>query len=231
MNKINLKFFEHKCSRAFKLGSIVTYKWIRKQFVNDVLESPKLILRKMKAIVSKRYNIIMSVGQCRNAKKLELSEVEGSLKEHNAKLWDYAAEIRRTNPGVVDGWLGGCRKVIGVDGCFLKGVYRGELLSAVGRDANNNIYPLAWAVVNVENKRTWKWFLDNLMEDHIGGGSGHGITILSNGHKGLFEVVKERLPDVEHRLCARHILANLHKKFKGEQYFKPFWRANNCTKV
>ncbi|CAI9287868.1 unnamed protein product [Lactuca saligna] len=198
---------EHKCSRAFKLGSIVTYKWIGKQFVNDVLESPKLCLRKMKALVSKIYNINVSVGQCRNAKELALSEVEGSLKEHYAKLWDHAAAIRRANPGshvevflepqhdsnmvfyrfyvsfkgVVDGWLHRCRKVIGVDGCFLKGVCRGELLSAVGRDANNNIYPLAWPVVNVENKRTWKWFLENLMEDI--GGNGHGITILSDGHK------------------------------------------------
>ncbi|CAI9283373.1 unnamed protein product [Lactuca saligna] len=81
-----------------------------------------------------------------NAKKLALSEVEGSLKEHYAKLWDYAPEIRRANPGVVDGWLDGCRKS------------------------------------NFENKRTWKWFLDNLMEE-IGGGNGHDITILSYGHK------------------------------------------------
>nr|KAJ0213335.1 hypothetical protein LSAT_V11C400182760 [Lactuca sativa] len=241
-----------QCSRACKLGSIVTYKWIGKQFVNDVLESPKLSLRKMKALVSKRYNINVSVGHCRNAKKLALSEVEGSLKEHYAKLWDYAAEIRRANPGshvevflepqtdnnvvfdrfyvsfkgVVDGWLDGCRKVIGVDGCFLKGVCRGELLSTVGRDANNNIYPLAWAIVNVENKRTWKWFLDNLMED-IGGGewSWHYNPLRWP------QAVKERLPDVEHRLCARHILANFHKKFKGEQYFKPFWRAVNATTV
>nr|KAJ0187898.1 hypothetical protein LSAT_V11C900482980 [Lactuca sativa] len=134
-------------------------------------------------------------------KKLALSEVEGSLKEHYAKLWDYAAEIRRANPGshakvfldpqldnnvvfdrfyvsfkgVVDGWLDGCRKVIGVNGCFLKGVCRGELLSAV--------------------------------------------------------VVKERIPDVVHRLCARHILANFHKKVKGEQHIKPFWRVVNTTTV
>ncbi|CAI9260746.1 unnamed protein product [Lactuca saligna] len=151
-------------------------------------------------------------------KKLALSEVDGSLKEYYAKLWDYAAEIRRANPGshvevflepqpdntvlfdrfyvsfkgVVDGWLDGCRKVIRVDGFFLKGVCRGELLSTVGRDANNNIYPLAWVVVNVENKRTWKWFLDNLMED-IGGWNGHGITILSDGHK-AYEYLIDRDP-------------------------------------
>ena len=41
-----------------------------------------------------------------------------------------------------------------VDGCFLKGPMKGELLSAVGRDANNQIYPIAWAVVEYKNKNS-----------------------------------------------------------------------------
>nr|KAJ0196948.1 hypothetical protein LSAT_V11C700363610 [Lactuca sativa] len=226
--QIKSLIIEHKCSRAFKLGSIVIYKWIGKQFVNDVLESPKLSLRKMKSLVSKRYNINVSVRQCRNTKKLALS------KNIMPNCGIMPSEIRWANPGshvevllepqpdnivvfdrfyvsfkgVVDGWLNGCRKVAGVDGCFLKGVRRGDLLSAVGIDAHNNIYPLAWAVVNVENKRTWKWFLDNLMED-IGGGGGMVMTLQ---YSQMPQVVKERLLDVEHRLCARHILANFHKK-------------------
>ena len=38
---------------------------------------------------------------------------------------------------VKDGWIDGCRRVNGVDGCFLKDICRGELLTFVGRDANN----------------------------------------------------------------------------------------------
>ena len=45
-----------------------------------------------------------------------------------------------------------CRPQIGVDGCFLKSRMRGQLLVALGRDADNAIYPIAWAVVQVENK-------------------------------------------------------------------------------
>ncbi|KAL4570881.1 hypothetical protein LXL04_026545 [Taraxacum kok-saghyz] len=229
---------DHNCSRAFKLGSVVTYKWIGKQLLNDILEKPKLSIRKMKAMVSKKYNINVSFGLCRNAKKYALTLIEGNLVEHYAKLWDYGSEIRRSNPGahveisvqptadgnnvvfekmyvsfkgVVDGWLSGCRKVIGLDGCFLKCICRGQLLSAIGRDGNNQIYPIAWATVNVESKVTWKWFIDKLMED-IEGGTGHGITLLSDGHKGILESVKERVPDAEHRLCTRHILANFVKK-------------------
>jgi len=49
-----------------------------------------------------------------------------------------------------------CRPITGLDGCFLKGKYGGELLSVVGRDANDQLLPLAYAVAEVENK---KWFL------------------------------------------------------------------------
>ena len=36
---------------------------------------------------------------------------------------------------------------------------------AVGRDANDQYYPLAFGVVEVENKESWGWFLTLLLED------------------------------------------------------------------
>ncbi|XP_052621668.1 uncharacterized protein LOC111893335 [Lactuca sativa] len=241
---------EHNCSRVFKFGSIVTYKWLGKQFMSEIIEKPKMSVRKMKAKVSTTFNINVSEGQCRNAKKFALQEIEGSLIEHYGRLWSYGHEILRTNPGstvrmdvdimqdsttlfskyyvcfkaISDGWKEGCRPVIGLDDCFLKGIVRGEVLAAVGRDANNQIYPIAWAVVGVENKTTWKWFIDLLMDD-IDGGLGAGITLFSDGHKGLLEAVKERCPEAEHRQCARHIVANFAKRFTGQHFRKLFWRA------
>jgi hypothetical protein len=67
------------------------------------------------------------------------------------------------------GFLSGCREVIGVDGCFFKGACNGELLCALGRDANNQIYPIAWAVVEKETEDSWLWFLGHLQKD------GHNI--------------------------------------------------------
>nr|KAJ0228597.1 hypothetical protein LSAT_V11C100013270 [Lactuca sativa] len=245
---------EHNCSRVFKLGSIVTFKWIGMHFKNQLVKNPKMSIRKMKAKVSTKFNLIVSVTQCRNARRYALDEIEGSLIEHYGKVWSYGEEIMRTNPGstvkidvnvmpdsttyfskmyvcfkgVKDGWIAACRRVIGVDGCFLKGICRGQLLAAMGRDANNHIFPIAWAVVEVENKETWKWFLDLLLDD-IEMGIGHGLTLISDQHKGLIEVVKERVPAAEHRQCARHIYANFKKRFKGEQYRKLFWAAAAST--
>ena len=47
------------------------------------------------------------------------------------------------------------KKVIGVDGCFFKGACNGELICAIGRDANNQIYPIAWVMVEKETEDSW----------------------------------------------------------------------------
>jgi hypothetical protein len=54
-----------------------------------------------------------------------------------------------------NGFLDSCRPVIGVDGCFLKGPLKGQLLAAVGRDGNNYMYHIAFAVVEAESRDSW----------------------------------------------------------------------------
>jgi hypothetical protein len=58
-----------------------------------------------------------------------------------------------------------CRPIIGLDACFLKGTYKGQLFSTISRDDNNNMYPMVLAVVEVETKDSWIWFLETLVLD------------------------------------------------------------------
>ncbi|GJT79098.1 hypothetical protein Tco_1045823 [Tanacetum coccineum] len=109
--------------------------------------------------------------------------------------------------GVRDGWLAGCRKVIGLYGCFLKHTCRGKLLVAKGRDENNQMYPIAWAVVK----------------------QGNELTIIFDSHKGLLDVVSDWLPNVEHKKYTRHVFANFKKKFSGVQLQRLFWHAASTT--
>ena len=62
-------------------------------------------------------------------------------------------------------FLGGCKPIIGVDGCFIKGFHKGQLLVAVGINPNNAIYPIAYVVVESECYETWSWFFEFLKED------------------------------------------------------------------
>ncbi|KAF3674713.1 hypothetical protein FXO37_06253 [Capsicum annuum] len=39
------------------------------------------------------------------------------------------------------------------------GACKGELLVAVGKNGNNHMYPIAWAVVDTETKHSWDWFI------------------------------------------------------------------------
>ena len=63
------------------------------------------------------------------------------------------------------GFLRGCRPIIGLDGCHLKGRFEGQILFAITRDANDNIFLVAFAVVEQENKDSWVWFLQQFSDD------------------------------------------------------------------
>jgi hypothetical protein len=65
---------------------------------------------------------------------------------------------------VKNSFLQWCRPVVGLDVCFLKGMYKGQLMSAVGRDANN-MYPIIMAIIDVEMKDSWTWFIEALVTD------------------------------------------------------------------
>ena len=56
------------------------------------------------------------------------------------------------------------RKVIGIDGTFLKGPYKGVLLVATAHDGNSKCYPITWGIVDSENEDSWTWFLTRLKE-------------------------------------------------------------------
>nr|KAJ0199750.1 hypothetical protein LSAT_V11C600305310 [Lactuca sativa] len=105
---------------------------------------------------------------------------------------------------------------------FLKGACKGELLTTIGRDANNQ------AVADIENKANWKWFLELLTKD-LNLQDGGGFIVISDQHKGLLEATKEVLPNVEHRQCARHIYANFRKTYTGVEFKNMFWAASFST--
>ena len=63
------------------------------------------------------------------------------------------------------GFKEGYRPLIGIDGCHLNGLAGGQLLTAVGIDANNQIFPIAFAIVEIENADNWRCFLETLRQD------------------------------------------------------------------
>ncbi|RYQ89729.1 hypothetical protein Ahy_B09g096225 isoform E [Arachis hypogaea] len=57
-----------------------------------------------------------------------------------------------------------CKLIVQVDGTHLYGKYKGCLLVAVSQDGNNNIVPIAFAIVEGETSDAWHFFLSNLCQ-------------------------------------------------------------------
>ncbi|KAK8536078.1 hypothetical protein V6N12_012740 [Hibiscus sabdariffa] len=206
--KVKTLVTDHNCSVTFK-NSRANYKFVRKHFIRKLRILPILRLVQMIKLGREELNVELNKKLCFRAKKLALEKIRGSVVHEFHRLWDYINALRAADVGgnfdlVVErpnatgtpkfrriyvrfSALRDCfkmyrRPVVGLDGCFLKGSFKGEILSAVGRDCNNQIFSIAWAVVEVENRETWTWFLNNLQHD-LGLGDGDGCTLLSDMQK------------------------------------------------
>ena len=101
------------------------------------------------------------------------------------------------------------RKFFAVDGTFLKSRFTQTLLFAVGIDANGKNLPLAWAVVESENKDSWTWFLIHLKSAIP---EVTGMTLISDRDKGLLAAEKEVFQNTIHSLiCCFHLKGRMSK--------------------
>jgi hypothetical protein len=72
------------------------------------------------------------------------------------------------------------RLVLSIDGTFLLGKYMGTLLVAISCDADNALVPLAFALVERENKDSWGWFM-RLVQVHVIGPD-REVGVISDRH-------------------------------------------------
>lgn len=126
------------------------------------------------------------------------------------------------------GFFEGCKQFIGIDGCHLKGLYKGVLLTTVSIDANYGIYPLALCVVESENTESWVYFMERLYEQ-VGYNGGEGLCFMSDRQKGILKAFDRVFPASLRRYCCRHIYANFKEKFPGLLFKFTFWKARRAA--
>ncbi|KAL0713243.1 hypothetical protein Bca4012_020221 [Brassica carinata] len=75
------------------------------------------------------------------------------------------------------------RKVVVVDGTHLRGKYAGCLLTASAQDGNYQVFPLAVAVVDGENDKSWEWFFQKLTQFIP---NNEDVVFVSNRHPSIY---------------------------------------------
>ncbi|XP_044497711.1 uncharacterized protein LOC123219789 [Mangifera indica] len=201
--------------------------------------------------VADRYKIDISYTQAWRAKNWALNEIRGSPEESFRQLPVYCYNLEQKNPGTIThidtdmdnrfrfvfmalgcsirAFREYCRPVICIDGSFLKGRYWGTLFVAVGKDGNNQIYPLAFGVGGKEETMTWTPFLRAL---HGCIGDIPDLAIISDRHHAIIHSVREVFPNAHHGWCNHHIKGNMRSKYKQTKHIDGlFWRAAKAYRL
>ncbi|KAL0327508.1 UNVERIFIED_CONTAM: hypothetical protein Sangu_1828800 [Sesamum angustifolium] len=175
--------------------------------------------------------------------KMAREIVYGTWESSVQKLPKYLGAIQKYNPGTIVEWkhkgfqqstgkyvmgyvfwafkpfIDGfqfCRNIISVDGIHLYTNYKYKLLIAAAMDGNQQVLPLAFAVIDEETYPSWKWFLQQLSRHIIRGRC--GMCLISYRHGGLIKTVREGLDFVSHgvhRYCLRHVCSNFNSSIKN----------------
>lgn len=72
-------------------------------------------------------------------------------------------------------------------------------MNVVGIYANNEIFPIAYGVLEIEDTKTWSWFLEIFFRIV----NGNGCVFITDKQKGLGKAIENLMPASEHRHCVR----------------------------
>ncbi|XP_071907708.1 uncharacterized protein [Coffea arabica] len=246
----------HVCGREYS-NHHANARYLSKKYLDRFRDEPSSSIEGFVKTVRREIMVDISMRQAYRAKRLAREALQGDdIKQYNV-IRDYAATLLIRNPGshivlqvtrldenevgifermywslsaMKNGFLAGCRRIIGLDGCFLKSPFGGQLLTAMGRDGNDNMFPIAMAVVEAERYDSWKWFL-MVLKIEVGAENGAPWTFISDRQKGLVSAIDDVFPESEHRYCLRHIYQNFKQKFKGKELKEYFWAAASAGNI
>ncbi|CAL5443409.1 unnamed protein product [Camellia sinensis] len=160
--------------------------------------------------------------------------LQGSYKEAYNQLSWYCEKIMETNPGSfvklaigddkrfqcfflsfhasIHGFQEGCRPLLFLESTSLKSRCHEVLLTATALDADDGFFPVAFAIVDVENDDNWHWFLEHLKSALPVSGS---VTFVSDREKGLKELVFKVFENACLGYSMYHLLESFKKSLKG----------------
>ncbi|XP_016168910.1 uncharacterized protein LOC107611506 [Arachis ipaensis] len=172
---------DHICPRKSK-NRAANRKWLAGKLVKKLRKYPNLKHGEAATYFKRRCDLDLNKSSLNRALTDARNVVYGDAAAQYLRLRDYAETLLKSNHGSTikigfspqldsdpifekiyicldgckKGFKAGCRPLIGLDGAFLKTLFGGQILPAVGQDANNHVYIIAWAIVEIENKENWR---------------------------------------------------------------------------
>ena len=166
---------KHRCSKVFSNFHLVV-DLLYEEYLERFRVDPNWSLQGLIDAVKMEKGYDISRSKAWRVKNKCLRQIFGDETKQYSRLFAYRNEIMRSNPGSTveirreDGRFKGfyvclnplkeaykrglLRSIVCVDGCWLKTSHGGQLLSVVTLDPSDIIFPIAWFVVEKEDKQT-----------------------------------------------------------------------------
>ena len=230
----------HTCSLNYNLGD---HHQASSNVIGDVIKSKFLSIKigyNLGDIIRDMMDnhVSLSYDKALHSCERGIEMLRGKLEESYAKLLMYLHRLKETNPGsatdsVID--IRGpfkymymalatsiqCWKhykpIMVVNETFLEVTHRGTLIIACTKDANENIFALAFAIVDYENNLAYEWFFKNFKRSF---GEREYMCIILDRHEAIIHAVKVVYPNITDGACIFHLYKNLSLYYKGESLLK-----------
>lgn len=228
----------HTCEGgAAMTGHQATRSWVASIIKEKLRADPSYKPKDIVIDIKQEFGVQLNYVQAWRGKEIAKEQLQGSYKEAYKKLPLFCGKLMETNPGSLatfttkddssfqrvfvsfqaslSGFLQGCRPLIFLDSIPLKSKYQGMLLAATAADADDGVFPIAFAVVDLETNDNWHWFLIQL---RTALSSSHGLTIIADKEKGIKESIAEIFGDVGvyHGYCIHSLSEQLIRDLKGQ---------------
>ncbi|XP_038979903.1 uncharacterized protein LOC120112935 [Phoenix dactylifera] len=224
---------QHTCGGGLQVRSHpkASKRWVSNIVKEKLQDMPLYRPTDIVKDIRREYGVELPYHQAWHGKEVAMKDLYG----HRSKSYDrirwYCDAILETNPGSIAkyetiegrfrrlfisfhasvvGFIRGCRPLIFMDGTFIKHKDGGVVLGATSKDANDDMFPIAYGVVDTETDDNWDWFCRNLKEAIYSciEWRSEQITFMTDRHQGIIKSVPKYFPGSYHSYCFRHVKDN-----------------------
>ncbi|XP_010456890.1 PREDICTED: uncharacterized protein LOC104738409 [Camelina sativa] len=176
-------------------------------------------------IIRTEYGCDLTYSQAWESREYAVNEVRGIPENSYGKNTKVLVHDTRSESG---GFYKGMRKVIVVDGTFLKNKYKGVMLVATAVDGNSNLYPIAFGIADSENDSSWEWFFEQIkvvIRDD------KDLSFISDRHVSISKSLEKIYLLSTHGICIHHLIGNVITYHKGRGVADLVSRASKAYRV
>ncbi|WOL00644.1 hypothetical protein Cni_G09357 [Canna indica] len=222
----------HTCGKELSKESrrLASQRWVASIIKDKLRDTPNYKPKEIVNDLQREYGLSVNYSQAWRGKFIAKKELHNSQEEACNQLSWFCERIIETNPGSVAtlhtsddprfcffvgfhallyGFEHGCRPLLFLDALSLKANKEWKILAATAVDGENDIYPVAFSVVDSETNENWHWFLVQLKSAFT---LSRCITFISSSQNGLEEELPKVFEESFYGCSEEHLIEN----FKGE---------------